>query len=351
MTDSVSVIRAVGFLVGVAMMTVNFTYHRGPRWRRSTFGAVSLVALALIVVSLFPSSVNWLRDTLSLSGFAYGRLLALAIVASFVAILLALYAKARADYLHRLLDRVVVGDTTERALLGQDFAGRAKPIMIVIPALNEAENLERLLPRIPAEIDGHEVGVLVVDDGSTDQTSQVAAAHGCLVARNSVNRGQGAAFRVGYTILQRIGTEIAVTMDADNQHRPEDLPAMVRPVITGHADFVLGSRVLGSHDAVSQIRSLGIGVLSRLLSLLSGQKISDCANGFRVLRMARMNSFVLREDQFQNSEVILEAAKKGLRIREVPIHVAARSHGESRKGPSARYGFFFVKAMIKTWWR
>ena len=351
MINDLSLLRTVGLATGILMMAANFYYHRGPRWSRSVFGLITLSAIALIVVSLAPKTVNGLQDMLSLQGFAYGRLLALTIITSFASILLALYTKARADSLQRLLDRVVGGDTAERVLSTPGFLVEIKPIMILIPALNEETNLDLLLPKIPRTIAGKEIGVLVLDDGSTDGTGKVARAHNCLVARNSVNRGQGAAFRVGYTILRRCGTEIAVTMDGDYQHRPEDLPTMIAPLIESNADFVIGSRVLGSADAGSPLRSAGVVLLSRMISLLCGQRITDCSSGFRAFRMTSMSRLDLREDQYQTSEVIIEAAKKGLKIVEVPIHINLRMHGESRKGPNMRYGFFFVKTMVKTWWR
>lgn len=351
MAPDLSTLRAAGIVVGIALIAVNFLYHRGPRWSRSIFGSVFLIGLALVIVSLAPGVVNGLRDMLNLSEFQYGRLLTLAILASFLGILLALYAKARADSLHRLIDRFVCADAADRALAASDVNSRLKPIMILIPALNEERNLALLLPRVPPEVGGLEVGVIVIDDGSSDDTSGFAERSGCLVARNRISRGQGAALRVGYTILRRTDVRYAVTMDGDNQHRPEDIEAVLEPLLNGSADFVLGSRVLGSANAGSRVRSTGILVLSRLITVLSGQRITDCSSGFKAFSTASMARLDLREDQFQNSEVILEAAKKGLRIAEVPIHIANRAHGTSHKGPNMRYGFFFVKTMVKTWWR
>lgn len=333
------------------MLATNFLYHRGPRWSRSAFGLLSLTAIALIVVSLAPQSVDGLQELLSLKASANGRLLALTIVASFSSMLLALYTKSKADMLQRMLDRVVGGDAAERALTSPEFLSGIKPVMVLVPALNEERNLELLLPRIPRTAGDREIGVLVLDDGSTDGTGSVAKSYGCLVARNSVNRGQGAAFRIGYTIMRRAGVEFAVTMDGDNQHRPEDLPAMLEPLLDGTADFVIGSRALGSHDPSSSLRSAGVVLLSRMISLLSGLRITDCSSGYRAFRMSAMSRMDLREDQYQTSEVILEAAKKGLRITEVPIHINLRTHGTSRKGPNIAYGFFFIKTMVKTWWR
>lgn len=349
--DGLSFIRILGLSAGVFILAVNFLYHRGTRWSRSAFILASLLAIGLIVVSADPGTVNGLPSLLSLGGFPYGRLLSLTILTSFAGILLALYAKARADHLHRLLDRIVCADTTERALASPEFTAPANPICIIICALDEADNLGQLLPRIPRTIEGMAADVLVVDDGSSDGTGRIARSHGCLVARNSVNRGQGAALRVGYLIAKARGAQFVVTMDADNQHRPEDLPVMLAPLINRHADFVIGSRQLGGADAASALRAAGVVLFSRLISLLSARPITDCSSGFRAFRMSSLPTLELREDQYQTSEVIIEAAKKGLRIVEVPIHITVRMHGESRKGHNFRYGFFFMKAMVKTWWR
>lgn len=347
-----STIRIAGLIIGTVMLLSNFYYHRGIRWNRSGFGLLLVAACGLIVVSLSPDTADWLRAVLLTSSFEGSRLLALATFTSLAAVLLALYTKAKLDRVTRAFDRVVCADAAERALLTPGFIESLRPITILIAALNEADNLELLLPSIPRTVDGHDVSVIVIDDGSTDDTAAVAIRHGCLVARNSTNRGQGAALRVGYRILQRTAVAIAVTMDADNQHLPRDIPTMVRPVLNGTADFVIGSRVLGSAEASrTDVRSLGVVVLSRVISQLSGRRITDCSSGFRAFRMNKMARLDLREDQFQTSEVILEAAKKGLAIEEVPIHIALRARGESKKGPNARYAFFFLKSMLKTWWR
>jgi hypothetical protein len=348
----VSSIRIAGLVIAVAMLVANFYYHRGMRWSRSGFGLVFLAACGLILVAAAPDTVDWLRAALMTGDFEGGRLIALATFASLAAVLLGLYTKAKIDRLKFAFDRVICADAAERALLSPGFSEALRPTTILIAALNEADNLEVLLPRIPRFVGGEALAVLIIDDGSTDGTASVARRHGCLVARNSVNRGQGAALRVGYRILQLCGTQIALTMDADNQHRPEDLPAMLEPILSGRADFVIGSRKLGSAAAAgTELRSLGVVVLSRVISQLSGRRITDCSSGFRAFRMSRMAGIDLREDQFQTSEVILEAAKKGLAIEEVPIHIALRSHGESKKGTNLSYAFFFFKSMIKTWWR
>jgi glycosyltransferase involved in cell wall biosynthesis len=232
-----------------------------------------------------------------------------------------------------------------------EIATRLKRIMVIIPALNEADNLSVLLPRIPAQIGGIELGVLVVDDGSTDATQSVALEHGCLVARTPINRGQGAASRVGYGFLARHGVFIGVTMDADNQHEPSEIATLVEPVLAGRLDLVIGSRILGNADRDSTVRSLGVFAFSRLVSLLTGVHITDCSSGFKAFKIEQMTKLDLREDQFQSSEVLISAAKKGLRIGEVPIHVRRRGFGQSRKGTNFVYGLFWLRTAAKSWWR
>ncbi|WP_161539639.1 glycosyltransferase family 2 protein [Paramagnetospirillum kuznetsovii] len=347
-----SVIRFFGLVLGTVLIVANFYYHRGSRWSRSVFTLVFFVGLALVIVSVMPDSVNWLPNLLNLGEYGVGRILALSICASILATLLALYSKSRTDSLRYLLDRIICSGLTDRLLGDGDMIQqRIKPIMVIIPALNEASNLEILLPNIPPRIGDHDLGVLVIDDGSTDDTSEMATKLGVLAARNPVPRGQGAALRVGYQVLARCGVEVGVTMDADNQHRPSDIARLVEPILTGQADLVIGSRVKGSADAVSWTRSMGVFSLSHLISVLSGHYITDCSSGFKAFRMNSISKLNLREDQFQASEVIIEAAKKGLRIQEVPIHIARREHGTSRKGGNFLYGLFFFKTMLKTWWR
>ena len=265
-----------------------------------------------------------------------------------LALFLALYTKTKHDNLKRQVDRVFCAWAADE-LQPAGAASRVKPIMIIMPAFNEARNLEKILPLIPATIGEREVGVLVVDDGSDDDTSEVALRFGAVVARNPINRGQGAAQRVGYRVLQKHRVEFGITMDADNQHRPEDLPVMMQPVLDGRYDLVIGSRVLGSHITDSATRQMGVHLLSRMLTIATGVRITDCSSGFKAFRMDQINKIVLTEDQYQASEILIRAAKMNVKIGEVPIHIAAREFGTSRKGSNFTYGLFFFKALVRAW--
>jgi hypothetical protein len=343
-----SALRLIGLVVGVAAVTYALVHFRGPRWNRQNFYLLLVVGVAVSAVSLVPGIANILTDLFDVGDFQFGRLISLLLVTTAVALFLALYTKVKHDNLKHQVDRVFCAWAADE-LLPADAPSRIKSIMIILPALNEAKNLEKVLPRIPAVIGGREVGVLVVDDGSDDDTVAVALRYGAVVARNPINRGQGAAQRVGYRVLQRHQVELGVTMDSDNQHRPEDLPAMLQPVIDRQYDLVIGSRILGSHSGGSTVRVAGVHLLSRALTAVTGTKITDCSSGFKAFRMDQINKITLTEDQYQASEVLIRAAKEKLRIGEVPIHIAAREFGVSRKGHDFAYGLFYVKAMVKAW--
>jgi glycosyltransferase involved in cell wall biosynthesis len=223
--------------------------------------------------------------------------------------------------------------------------------MVVIPAYNEAENLRYLLPKIPAEIAGLEVGLLVIDDGSEDQTKQIVDEHDYVVVSNMINRGGGAALRLGYDILKEAGGDICVTMDADGQHQPEDIETLVSPIVKNEYDVVIGSRVLGAREKDNPIRIAGVHLFSAIISSLLGKRITDPSSGFRAFKMNKIKSIDLYEDQYHTSELIIDAVKKGLRVQEVPITILKRKFGKSKKGKDLVYGFHFARIILKTWWR
>src|SRR6185503_8514008 len=122
------------------------------------------------------------------------------------------------------------------------------------PAFNEAENVGDVIKQIPAMIEGHHVVPVVVSDGSTDGTATAAREAGAFVAELPIRRGGGLALRVGYDIALELGASVVVTMDADGQHRPEELATMVAPILAGEADYVNGSRMLGDFERESLVR-------------------------------------------------------------------------------------------------
>ena len=169
---------------------------------------------------------------------------------------LLIYTKAKTDRIKELYDRELRAIRVEQLLQTSQLGVDLKPITIVIPAFNEEENLKHLLPRIPKSILGKEVATIVIDDASQDRTSEIARRFGATPIRNYINRGQGSASKLGYDILLVFDVEFGVTMDGDNQHRPEDLESLLTPVIKGEKDLVIGSRVLGAAEKVTAARHM-----------------------------------------------------------------------------------------------
>ena len=222
---------------------------------------------------------------------------------------------------------------------------------MVIPAYNEADNLGYVLEQIPDEVCGLGTAVLVVDDGSRDGTEEVAAAHGVTVARHVVNRGGGAALRTGYRLMVDSEAAIVVTLDADGQHLPSEMPNLVRPVLDGEADVAHGSRVLGHAEQNHFARELGIVFFNRLVSFITRTHVTDCSNGYRAVRTSVLPQLVLKQEQFHTSEFMIEAIKRGIPAVEVPVTVEKRLHGTSKKPAVFRYGMGFANAIMRTWLR
>jgi glycosyltransferase involved in cell wall biosynthesis len=226
-------------------------------------------------------------------------------------------------------------------------------LTIVIPALNEETNLRRLLPRIPREICGLKTGVLLVDDGSTDGTAELAKSFDIDVARHATSLGQGAALLLGYKMAVAGGAKIIATMDADGQHLPEEIERLVKPIVDGSYEFVFGSRIKGRFEKDDPYRFIALLMFSQLLSILIGKKITDCSNGFRAMKVNVLEAVVpnLVQKQFDVAELNIMVAKRGFKMAEVPVTVLKRMSGKSKKGNNLAFGMFFTIAMLSTWWR
>src|SRR3954451_16990710 len=239
-------------------------------------------------------------------------------------------------------------------------------VIVLIPALDEAESIGAVLAAVPSAVSGVPTVTVVVDDGSTDGTAERAEAAGAVEIRHghnrgggaaprpgypAGNRGGGAALRTGYRLAIDGGAAAVVTLDADGQHLPAEIPALAAPVLADHADLVLGSRIIGTAEPGAFARELGIAVFNRLISLLVRQRVTDCSNSFRAIRTDALAELDLREEQFHASELLIEAVTRRLRTIEVPVTVARRSHGQTKKPRTLRYGLGFARAILRAWWR
>jgi Glycosyl transferase family 2 len=341
-------LRSAGLLIGAAIVLYSFL-------RRRTLRNVDVLILLGVGLGLMLVSGTEITDKL-LSTFSFekgngGRILGLAVFAIFVLFGLILRALSQAARNSRQLSAALEGLAWEefrRAGLPERFRGK---IAILVPAYNEAENIGHVLEQMPAEVCGVPTQTLVVDDGSRDGTGDVATAHGAAVARHVTNRGGGAALRTGYRLMVESGAEIVVTLDADGQHLPAEMERLVKPVLDGEVDVAHGSRVLGHADRNHFARELGIVFFNRLVSIITRTHVTDCSNGYRAVRTSVLPQLVLLQEQFHTSEFMIEAIKRGIPAKEIPITVEQRLHGHSKKPAVFRYGVGFANAIVRTWLR
>lgn len=231
--------------------------------------------------------------------------------------------------------------------------GAGAPLAVVIPAYNEEPTVAEVIASIPPEAAGLRTEVIVVVDGARDATVEVATRSGALVCDVPVNRGQGAALRLGYWLARARGAQVIVTIDADGQYEAEEIGRVVAPILDGRADFVSGSRRLGNELTTDATRHAGVLVFGLLLSLLVGQRITDPACGLRAMRSELTATVVLEQPQYQASELMISAARHGFRLAEVPTTMRDRGkHAtKTKKGGNLGYGVRFARAAIHTWWR
>jgi glycosyltransferase involved in cell wall biosynthesis len=239
------------------------------------------------------------------------------------------------------------------AFLEEHRPGAGAPLAIVIPAYNEEPTVAEVIAEIPAEAAGLATEVIVVVDGARDQTAREARRAGGLVCDVPVNRGQGAALRLGYWLARVRGAQVIVTIDADGQYEAEEISRVIEPILSGRADFVSGSRRLGSELTTDATRHAGVIVFGALISLLVRHRITDPACGLRAMRPELTAAVVLEQPQYQASELMISAALHGYRLAEVPTTMRDRGQHATgtKKGGNLLYGVRFARAAIHTWWR
>lgn len=347
----ISNLRLAGFLMGVFVLAWVFVDLRRYRVRSINRASLVLFALAGIVLATFPRLVDAPAAFFGLNEVQGGRLIALLILS--VAFVWLLAIRNRNQLLVMQYDLTA----TMRHLAMADFraqisgTGSAGGIWVVIPVLNEATNIGHVVKRIPRQICGVGVQVLVVDDGSTDGSAETARAAGAAVARMPLNCGGGTALLTGFEIALKQGAAAIVTMDGDGQHDPAELESLVTPIVQGQADFVIGSRMMGSYEGQAGLRTVGVRLFSLLINLLTGSRITDCASGFRAIAPAVLDTIELRETQYHTPELIIGATKRRMVVVEFPIHIRSRMSGMSKKGTDLRYGWMFVRSIVRAWLR
>jgi glycosyltransferase involved in cell wall biosynthesis len=220
---------------------------------------------------------------------------------------------------------------------------------IIIPALNEEDALRHLLPEIPQAFARR---VIVVDNGSSDATASVAEDAGAILVKE-MRRGYGRACLSGFKKARELGAELLIFMDGDGSDDPADLHRMLKPILEGRADFVIGSRVSknAARGAVPPQARMGNWLVSTLIRLRFGAPVHDIGS-FRVLPCSVLESLEMREMTFGwPVEMLVKAARAGYRIVEVPLHYRPRSHGRSKVAGtisgSVRAAYFMLKTTFR----
>ncbi len=207
-------------------------------------------------------------------------------------------------------------------------------LLVMMPALNEEASLAEVLARVPRQIAGvGAVDVLVIDDGSTDRTAEIAVQCGAAVISHGRNLGVGTALQTGLSEAIRRGVDLLVNIDSDGQFAPEDIAKIVVPVLSGKADFVTASRFLDKSlvPEMPWVKIFGNWGMARIISALCGQSFQDVSCGFRAYGREAILHLVLLGRFTYTQESFLVLTQKGLRLTELPMVVrGVREHGQSR---------------------
>lgn len=204
-------------------------------------------------------------------------------------------------------------------------------LIVFLPAHNEEESIGEVVSRIPRYFNPTiEVKILVIDDGSTDSTIQVAKEHGAdYIYQFPKNMGLGAAVRKGLEEAERHGADLAVMIDADNEYPAEQIPDLIDPILRGEADYVMGSRFLGTINGMKLHRRLGNYCFTFIQALLLRCWIYDGQSGMRAFSKQAIEHAEIIHDYNYAQVITLNLVRKGFRVKEIPIHYHVRTKGDS----------------------
>ena len=224
-------------------------------------------------------------------------------------------------------------------------------LLIYMPALNEEEGIGEVIGHLPKHIDGiDEIDILVVDDGSTDNTAKITREHGARVVGHRINRGVGKAFQSAVQYALEHNIDILVSIDADRQFNSDQIPEMIQPLLNDKADMITGNRFEnGMPENMPKSKYWGNKQMSKLISLISGQKFRDVSCGFRAYNREALLNLNLFADFTYTQESILDFLYKGLTVVEQPVEVIYYKSRKSRvAGNILKYAFKTLKIIVDT---
>ncbi|KZN26243.1 glycosyl transferase family 2 [Haladaptatus sp. R4] len=330
--------RVVYLVLFVGVLGVGFERYR-TRFERYELGAALLGAFVILVVAVAPQIGTLLRGV--------GAAELVAVLALVVTLGFAVLLRRRSVRTERKFNSLI----RERAIRDVSDDPDENSIYVVIPAYNEAETVGAVVESLPESLFDHDIVPLVVSDGSMDGTARAARSAGALVVEHTVNTGQCGALKTGFEIARRRRADIVVGMDADGQHRGDEVERLVAPVLADEADYVIGSRYLGTDSSENgPVRRGGIWAFTTLINVLTKSSITDSTNGFRAVTIDTLDRISWVEERFCAVELLVEVRKNGFRLEEVPVTVERRQASTTKK-PKLGYGIGIARTLVGSYLR
>lgn len=221
-------------------------------------------------------------------------------------------------------------------------------LLIILPAFNEGGKIGEVLKNLPAKIKGaSSIEKLVIDDGSSDNTSKVALSHKAKVLRHIINRGLGGGIGTGFEYARITGADIVVTFDSDGQHRPKDIEPLIKPIIEGIADVVIGSRFI----KVSEVPfdRIVINFLSNIATyILFGIWTSDSQSGLRAFNKNAISKIEIKTQKMEvSSEIFKEIKRNDLKFEEIPIKAIYTEYSRKKGQKNSNAVPTFIKMFLR----
>lgn len=218
-------------------------------------------------------------------------------------------------------------------------------LLVIIPAFNEEKTIGKVIGGVPKDLP-LDTSILVVDDGSSDRTAEIAMDNGAEVISFKRNRGLARAFRRGVNHALTKGADVVVNLDADGQHDPRYIKDLISPILKGEADLVVGSRFKNGKPAMPKLKYIGNIAFTRLLNLLINEEITDAQSGFRAFTREVAENLDIVGNYTYTQQMIVQASYRRFKIMEIPITMASRIEKDESRLMQSPFQFAFQAGML-----